>query len=107
MTMLETLKKVNLAEFMSACWDVKFECKGRQFVARSPFREEKNPSLYVRQEKDKHWVYYDHGNGSSGTIIDAVMEYEGYGDDVSRGILRAKQLSEEAGLLAREYVDPV
>ena len=96
--MLESLKKIDLAGFMTACWQVKFKREREQYVARSPFRNESSASFYVTRKQDGHWVFYDHGSGDSGTIIDAVMAYEGI-TDVGQGIKKAKELVAETGLL--------
>ncbi|MCP4409911.1 MAG: hypothetical protein GY807_19635 [Gammaproteobacteria bacterium] len=98
--MIEALKQIDLREFMSRCWQTRFQKEGKHYVARSPFREEKRPSLYVSREADGHWVYFDHGSGRGGTVIDAVMEYEG-DDDTGRAIGTATRMAQEVGLLAQ------
>lgn len=98
LSMLDTLKKIDLVAFMSACWQVEFKREGKQYVGRSPFREEASASLYVSKKEDGHWVYCDHGSGDGGTIIDAVMAYEGC-KDVGQAVKRAKELVDNVGLL--------
>ncbi|MCP4408619.1 MAG: hypothetical protein GY807_12810 [Gammaproteobacteria bacterium] len=100
--MIEALKQIDLREFMSRCWQTRFQKEGTHYVALSPFREEKTPSLYVSREKDGHWVYFDHGSGRGGTVIDAVMEYEG-DDDLGRAIGTATRMAQEVGLLAKKW----
>lgn len=95
--MIEELKKVNLVEFMNRCWNVEFIREGSSYVAKSPFRAETKPSFYVNQEKDGHYVWYDHGSGRGGTIIDIVMEYKGT-RDIKAAIRMAYQLAESVGL---------
>lgn len=96
--MIEALKRINLMEFMSRCWQTQFTREGRSYVALSPFRRETKASLYVHQMEDGHWVYCDHGGGHGGTIIDAVMAYDGH-PDVGLAVRTARRLAAEAGLL--------
>jgi DNA primase len=98
--MIEALKQIDLTEFMSRCWQTRFQKQGKKFVALSPFRKENSPSLYVSREKDGHWVYFDHGSGCGGTLIDAVMEYEGH-HDTGQAIRVATRMAEDAGLLSK------
>ena len=97
--MLDKLKRINLVEFMSRCWQVEFQREGPRYVALSPFRSETKKSFYVQEESDGHWVYFDHGSGRGGTIIDAVMEYEHH-TDIAKAIGRARLLAEQTGLFA-------
>jgi len=98
--MLETLKKINLVEFMSRCWETDFKREGTRHVALSAFRKESTPSMYVSRKKDGHWVFCDHGSSAKGTILDAVMARDGH-QDVGLAIKTAKQMAEEVGLLER------
>ena len=102
--MLNTLKEINLMEFMAKCWHTEFVREKTGYVTRAPFREEKNPSLYVNQKDDGHWVFFDHGTGKGGTIIDAVMAYDGH-EDVGLGIQSAKRMAAEVGLLEQELAE--
>jgi len=98
---INTLKETNLVEFMSRCWQVEFTQEGKKFIAHSPFRQEQDPSFYVSQEDDGHWVYYDHGSGRGGTIIDAIMTHDGH-SDVGLAIRTAQAMAKEVGLLTGE-----
>jgi len=102
--MLESLKKMNLVEFMTRCWETEFKRQGTRYMAHSAFRKESTPSMYVSRKKDGHWVFCDHGSSAEGTIIDAVMARDGH-QDVGLAIKTAKQLAEEVGLLERAYAD--
>jgi transposase InsO family protein len=95
---IEALKQINLVEFMSRCWQTQFRREGESYVALSPFRRETKASLYVNRMGDGHWVYFDHGGGHGGTIIDAVMAYDGH-SDVGLAVRTARRMVEEAGLL--------
>jgi len=44
---------------------------GNEFFYRSPIREDKDPSFTVN---DSRGVWFDHGSGKGGSIIDLVME---------------------------------
>ncbi len=44
---------------------------GVQLAYRSPFRKEENPSFFVNDQKG---VWYDHGEGKGGTVIDLAMQ---------------------------------
>ncbi len=103
--LIEVLKQIDLAEFMSRCWSTRFEREGESFVALSPFRQETHPSFYVNQLKDGHWVYFDHGVGRGGTIIDAVMAYDGH-SDVALAIRKIQGLAGALDLLPRGLGKP-
>ena len=103
--MIETLKQINLMEFMSRCWMTEFKREGSRYVALSPFREESTPSVYVSKKRDGHWVFCDHGSDAEGTIIDAVMARDEH-QDVGVAIATAKRLAMEVGLLARGCPEP-
>ncbi len=96
--MIDALKQLDLVAFMEGNWQAHFKKEGKSFVALSPFRKEKTPSLYVHRESDGHWVYYDHGVGRGGTILDAVMEYDGH-NDTRLAIETAKRMARDVGLL--------
>src|SRR5699024_8439779 len=44
---------------------------GIQLAYRSPFRKEEDPSFFVNDQKG---VWYDHGEGKGGTIIDLAIQ---------------------------------
>lgn len=97
--MIEELNRINLVDFMQRCWQVSFVREGARFVALSPFRQESTASFYVQEQADGHWVYFDHGSGRGGTIIDAVMDCEGL-SDVSQAIARVRLLAQQVNLLS-------
>ena len=47
---------------------------GNDYWYYSPYRDEKTPSFKVDREKN---LWYDHGTGEGGTIIDLVLKIEG------------------------------
>ena len=94
---IDGLKRLNLKEILEICWHTDFRKAGQRYVALSPFREEKQRSFYVNQEQDGHWVYYDHGIGSGGSILDAIMERDGHAD-IHRAIETAREMAEQSGM---------
>jgi hypothetical protein len=100
--MIEALKQINLVEFMRRCWQTEFQRRGDTYVGLSPFRAETKASLYVQQQADGHWTWFDHGSGRGGTIIDAVMARDGHAD-VGLALRTARQLAAEAGLLPPDF----
>ncbi len=99
--MIEVLKQTNLVDILSHHWGVEFTREGRRYRACSPFRDEKKPSFYVTQQDDGHWVFYDHGSGEKGSLIDAVMAYEGH-QDLKQAIDRATEMVQQMGLLVTD-----
>ena len=45
---IDDLKGVNLVDFLSLHYGLRFRREGKQFACRSPFREDKTPSFFVR-----------------------------------------------------------
>jgi hypothetical protein len=75
---IEALKQVNLVEFLSRHYGLKFQRRGAAFACLSPFTEESSPSFFVRLV-DGHWLFKDFSGGSSGTIFDFVRMKEKLG----------------------------
>jgi len=72
---IETYKQVNLVEFLTEHYGVKFKKSGSGFVAGSPFGVDKKPSFFVRQ-LGSHWLFKDFSSGLGGSIIDLVGHLE-------------------------------
>ena len=73
--------------------------RGRNFVARCPFHEERTPSFSVNREKQ---FYYCFGCRASGTAITFLMEYDGLGF-----VDAVEELAARAGLeIPREGPEP-
>lgn len=70
---LDHLKRVNLADLLTRAWKMSFCREGSSFKALSPFNEETKASFYAAVDHDGHWVWCDHSDGSSGSIIDLMM----------------------------------
>lgn len=68
---IEALKGLNLVDFLSQHYHLKFCCVGGQYVCHSPFTEEKNPSFFVRLVNG-HWLFKDFSSGWGGSIFDFV-----------------------------------
>lgn len=75
---VEALKQVNLVEFLSGHYGLKFQRRGAAFACCSPFTEETSPSFFVRLVNG-HWLFKDFSGGASGTIFDFVRMKEELG----------------------------
>ena len=72
---IETYKQVNLVEFLTEHYGLKFKKSGSGYVAGSPFGADKKPSFFVRQ-LGSHWLFKDFSSGLNGSIIDLVGHLE-------------------------------
>jgi len=75
---VEAFKQVNLVEFLSRHYGLKFQRRGTAFACCSPFTEESSPSFFVRLV-DGHWLFKDFSGGARGTIFDFVRMKEKLG----------------------------
>lgn len=77
-----TAKRVPLTEFLEALGHKPASVRGRDYWYASPFRKESTPSFKVDSGRN---LWYDHGEGRGGTIVDFVQAL--YRDpDVSRAL---------------------
>jgi DNA primase len=53
---------------------MKVKSQGRNFIARCPFHEDKNPSFYLYSDTNK---FYCFGCGEHGDVIDLYMKLAG------------------------------
>lgn len=60
-------KKIPITDYMSALGFEPARIRGSDYWYHSPFRHERNPSLKVNAKLN---VWYDHGSGEGGTLID-------------------------------------
>ena len=72
---IETYKQVNLVEFLTDYYGLKFKKSGSGYVVGSPFGADKKPSFFVRQ-LGSHWLFKDFSIGLGGSIIDLVGHLE-------------------------------
>ena len=72
---IETYKQVNLVEFLTVHYGLKFKRSGSDYVAGSPFGADKTPSFFVRQLGGR-WLFKDFSSGLGGSIIDLVGHLE-------------------------------
>jgi len=72
---IETYKQMNLVDFLSEHYGLKFRKSGSGFVAGSPFGADKTPSFFVRK-LGSHWLFKDFSSGLGGSIIDLVGHLE-------------------------------
>ena len=74
-----------LPEFLGRLGHVPTSIRGHDVWYRSPFRpDERTPSFKVDRQKN---VWFDHGMGVGGTIIDLMVHLEGE-SDISRVLER-------------------
>lgn len=67
---IETLKKILISDFLSREGFFPVRQSGGQKAFRAPYRVDHDPSLIVN---DRKGVWYDHGEGKGGTIIDLAL----------------------------------
>ncbi len=96
---IDELKRVNLVELLDRAWNMSFKPESGSFVALSPFCEESTPSFYVACAADGHWIYCDHSDGSSGSLIDLMMRKHRT-RDFDQACEAARCLARELGMSA-------
>ncbi len=72
---IDSLKQLNLVDFLSAYYGLAFRRSRSGYVARSPFGEDRRPSFIVRQLQGR-WLFKDFSSGLGGSIIDLVGHLE-------------------------------
>lgn len=75
---VESLKQVNLVEFLSWRYGLEFRRSGGVYSCSSPFTQERKPSFFVRLVGG-HWLFKDFSSGAGGTILDFVRMKEKLG----------------------------
>lgn len=83
---IEDIKRLNMVDFLSRYYGLDFSKGGTfaygggqgHYCCLSPFKEEGNPSFFVR-EVDDHWLFKDFSSGHGGSLIDFVLLKEGFG----------------------------
>jgi hypothetical protein len=73
----EDIKRINLVEFLTRHYGMRFSCQGNEYVSLSSFTCESEPSFYVRRQADR-WLFKDFSSGYGGSIIDFVLIKEGF-----------------------------
>ena len=68
---IETLKKLNLVDFLRNHYHLDFQPIGGAYACHSPFTQDKTPSFFVRLV-DGHWLFKDFSSGYGGSIFDFV-----------------------------------
>lgn len=95
---VDKLKRINLVDLLSRQWGMTFTpLPDGGHVACSPFRQESQASFYVACGEDGHWVFYDHGAGCGGSLIDLMMQQLGT-RDYAVAKQTALELAQRAGL---------
>lgn len=71
-------KQIDLVDYLASLGFQPDKVRGHDYFYRSPLRTEKTASFKVNRAKG---IYYDHGTGQGGTILDFGMAY--FGCDIS------------------------
>lgn len=79
---VKTAKQIPIPEYLASLGYEPSTVRGADRWYASPFRDEKTPSFKVDSVRN---LWYDHGEGAGGTIIDLAMRLNG-GCDVSSAI---------------------
>ena len=72
---IETLKQMNLAEFLSRHYGLSFRRWRAVYQCRSPFTDKKKASFFVRLVEG-HWLFKDFSSGAGGSVFDFVQMKE-------------------------------
>lgn len=91
MLKIEDVKKINLVDILSSNYGMQFKRTGGEYVCLSPFVEEANPSFFVRQAQDGHWLFKDFSSGYGGSLIDFILKKEGF-SEVSQALDHIRKL---------------
>jgi transposase-like protein len=75
---IESLKRLDLVDFLSRHYGLRFRRSGKQYCCHSPFNEEKRPSFFVHMVEG-HRLFKDFSSGFAGSIVDFVQMREGLG----------------------------
>lgn len=87
---IESLKQVNLVDFLREHYGLECKRVGSGFVMSSPFAADRQPSFSVREEAGR-WLFKDFSSGLGGSIIDMVSALEGL-SDAGQAIRRVREL---------------
>ena len=91
MISIEQVKRLNMVELLTNHYHMKFHRVGGRYGSLSPFTQEKNPSFFVSQETDGHWLFKDFSSGNAGSIIDFVLIKEGF-SNISEALAHIRKL---------------
>ena len=67
----EHANQIDMVDYLNSLGHQPKKITGKDYWYISPFREEKEPSFKVERNKN---VWYDHGPGKGGKLVDFVME---------------------------------
>jgi len=94
--------KMNMVDYLATIGYVPAKIRGNDYWYASPFREEHTPSFKVDR---KHNIWYDHGEGKGGNLVDFGLKYYGCTIpellkllDVSSGIVAPKKSFNKSAL---------
>lgn len=73
----EVKRLVSLEDYFTNVLGAELRVQGDSLVCRSPWREERTPSLHIHPDQG-YWKDFGGDDDDSGTIIDAVLKQEGF-----------------------------
>ncbi len=68
----EEANQMDMVDYLNAAGHQPKKIRGNNYWYLSPLRNEKEPSFKVERNKN---VWYDHGLGKGGKLVDFVMEF--------------------------------
>jgi DNA primase len=102
---LTELKRFNMKDLLERWYGLNFQRKGHGYLCLSPFTNERKASFVINNVGGQ-WLFKDFSSGLGGSIIDFVLQKEGFGtvseavahirklvSDISHGISAIKQSS--------------
>lgn len=92
---IEEIKSVNMIEFLTHHYGMKFSPSGTQYVCLSPFTNEQKPSFSVGYYNG-HWLFKDFSSGYGGSLIDFVVLKEN-SPNVSEALAYLRKLIASGG----------
>ena len=78
----EQANQIDLVNYLHSIGHEPAKIRGNDYWYQSPLRDEKEPSFKVNRNKN---VWYDHGLGKGGTLVDFTKEYFNY-DTISEAL---------------------
>jgi DNA primase len=87
---IEQMKSLDMVGLLTRFYGLEFKKVGTEYVAFSPFRQEKEPSFFVRHV-DGHWLFKDFSSGHGGSLIDFILIKENF-HEVSEVLVHIRKL---------------
>src|SRR5450631_2686099 len=94
----EQANQINIVDYLNSLGYQPQKIRGNDYWYLSPFRDEKDPSFKVEKNKN---VWYDHGLGKGGKLIDFVMEF--YHCDVSEALQKVSFFQPQNNIVRPQF----